>query len=92
MYGRELAGLLERVLAGGLGSDDWADVERAVVSALATLVTLERLYAEHEVDEQGLCLICREVRWFWPCRAACTVRAAVAFRMPYAATAGLRWV
>jgi hypothetical protein len=86
-YGRELAGLLEGVLAGDLGTDDWVDVERAVVSALATL---ERLYAEHEVDEQGRCLICREARWLWPRRAACTVRAAVAFHTSHVATAELR--
>lgn len=90
-YGRELAGLLERVLAGDLATE-WVDVERAVVSALAAL---ERLYQQHQVDEQGWCLICREAtrEWWrpWRRRSPCTVRAAVAFHMPHAATANLRW-
>ncbi|MGH3965893.1 MAG: hypothetical protein ACRDRY_22015 [Pseudonocardiaceae bacterium] len=90
-HGRELAWLLERVLSGDLGSDDWADVERAVVSALAASV---QLYEEHQVDEQGWCLICWEAtrEWWrpWRHRRACTVRAAFAFHMPHAATSDLR--
>jgi hypothetical protein len=88
-YGRELSRLLERVLTGDLATD-WADVERAVVSALTAL---EQLYAEHRVDERGCCLICWETtRWWrpWPRRAACTVHAAFAYHMPHAATADLR--
>lgn len=89
-YGRELARLLERVLAGDLATD-WVSVERGVVSALAAL---ERLYKQHRVDEQGWCLICWEAtrEWWrpWRRRRACTVRAAVAFHMSNAATADLR--
>lgn len=88
-YGRELAGLLERVLAGELATD-WTSVERGVVSALAAL---ERLYKQHRVDEQGWCLICWEASrewWPWRRRRVCTVRAAFAFHMPHVATADLR--
>ena len=85
-YGRVLAGLLERVLAGDLATD-WVSVERGVVSALAALV---QLHGEHEVDDQGRCVICREDRWPWRRRRACTVRAAFAVHMPYAATPNLR--
>jgi hypothetical protein len=85
-YGRELAGLLERVLTGDLATD-WVSVERQVVSALEASV---QLYEEHQVDEQGRCLICREARWPWPRRAACTVHAAFASHMPHVATADLR--
>jgi hypothetical protein len=89
-YGGELAGLLERVLAGDLATD-WVDVERGVVSALAAL---ERLYQQHQVDEQGWCLICWEAtrEWWrpWRRRSPFTVRAAVASPMPHAATADLR--
>lgn len=87
---RELAGLLERVLAGDLATD-WVDIERGVVSALAAL---ERLYNQHQVDEQGWCLICWETtrEWWrpWRHRRACTVRAAIASPMPHAATSDLR--
>ncbi|MGH3874679.1 MAG: hypothetical protein ACRDSR_24790 [Pseudonocardiaceae bacterium] len=89
---RELAGLLERVLAGDLVTD-WVDVERGVVSALGALV---RLYKQHQVDEHGWCLICWEAtrEWWWPWRRrrACTVRAAVAFPMLHVAPADLRRV
>ncbi len=85
-YGRVLAGLLDAVLAGDLATD-WVSVERQVVSALAASV---QLYGQHQVDEQGRCLICREARWPWPRRAACTVHAAFASHMPHVATADLR--
>lgn len=88
-YDRELAGLIERVLAGDLATD-WVSVERRVVSALAVL---ERLYRQHEVDEHDRCVICcREARWPWRRRAACTVRAAFVSHMPHAATADRRRV
>lgn len=84
--GRVLAGLLERVLAGDLATD-WVSVERQVVSALEASV---QLHGQHQVDDHGRCVICREVRWLWPRRAACTVHAAFASHMPHVATADLR--
>lgn len=37
---------------------------------------------EHEVDDHSRCVICREDRWPWRRRRACTVHAAFAFHMP----------
>lgn len=88
-YGRKLAELLERVLAGDLATD-WTSVEREVVSALGVL---ERICTQHEADEQARCSICREPRrawWPWRRRRACTVRAAVAVHLPHVAAADLR--
>jgi hypothetical protein len=78
IYGRELATLLERVLAGELVTDRVV-VERRVVRALGALV---RLQQRHTVDEQGRCSICRTAPrgWRrWPQRATCTVNSALSF-------------
>jgi hypothetical protein len=61
-YSRELAGLLEPVLAGDLDTD-WVSIERGMGSALAASV---QLHEERQVDNHGRCLICREDRWPWP--------------------------
>lgn len=80
LYGRELAELLDAVLAGDLGTD-WASVERRVVCALGAFV---RLQQRHKVDEHGRCSICRSVPrawWPWPKRVPCTVHAALSFAL-----------
>ncbi|MGH3971965.1 MAG: hypothetical protein ACRDS9_01355 [Pseudonocardiaceae bacterium] len=80
LYGRELAELLDAVLAGDLVTD-WASVERRVVRALAALV---RLQQRHKVDEHGRCSICRSVPgawWRWPKRTMCTVHSALSFNL-----------
>ena len=77
-YGRELAELLNTVLAGDLVSD-WAAVERQVVRSLGALVRLQQL---HRVDERGRCSICRTIPrgWRrWPKRTTCTVDNALSF-------------
>jgi hypothetical protein len=78
VYGRELAELLERVLAGDLATN-WVSVERRVVRALGALVPLQQ---RHKVDEHGRCSICRSVPrawWPWPKRTTCTVHSALSF-------------
>jgi hypothetical protein len=80
LYGRELAELLDAVLAGDLVTD-WASVERRVVRALGALVWLQRC---HRVDRRGRCLICRAApRWWWPWpkRVPCTVHSALSFHL-----------
>lgn len=81
-YGRELAKLLEQVLAGDLVSDR-VSVERQVVPVVGTLVWLHQ---RHRVDENGCCSICRPLPrawwWPWPRRSTCTVYAALGFHLP----------
>jgi hypothetical protein len=79
-YGRELAELLEHVLAGDLGTD-CAAVERLVVRFLGALVWLQQ---HHRVDQRGRCSICRSPRrawWPWPKRTTCTVYTALRFHL-----------
>ncbi|MGH3776481.1 MAG: hypothetical protein ACRDRR_12255 [Pseudonocardiaceae bacterium] len=79
MYGKEIARLLDQVLASDLVSDR-AAVERQVVRVVGVLV---RLHQSHQVDEQGRCSICWPVprTWWrpWPRRSACTVHTALSF-------------
>lgn len=78
-YGRELAELLNAVLAGDLVTDR-ATVERQVVPSLGALVSLHQ---RHRVDERGRCSICWQLPrawwWPWPRRSTCTVYAALGF-------------
>jgi hypothetical protein len=76
-YGRELAELLELVLAGDLVADR-AAAERLVCS-LGALVRLQQC---HRVDEHGRCSTCRSAPrawWPWPKRITCTVHSALSF-------------
>jgi hypothetical protein len=76
-YGRELAELLELMLAGDLVTDR-ATAER-LVRWLGALVRLQQL---HCVDRHGRCLICRAIpRWWWPWpkHVSCTVHSALSF-------------
>lgn len=81
---RELAELLNAVLAGDLVNDqvtvdERVAVERQVVRAVGALV---RLQQRHEVDAQGRCSICRTSPrgWRrWPKRTTCTVHSALGF-------------
>lgn len=79
-YGRELAELLDAVLAGDLVTDHAAIIERRVVRSLGALVWLQQ---RHRVDKRGRCSICRPARraWWrlWPQRTTCTVHAALSF-------------
>lgn len=80
LYGRELAELLDAVLAGDLVTD-WASVERRVVRALGALLRLQQC---HRVDARGRCPICRATpRWWWPRpkRTTCTVYSALRFNL-----------
>lgn len=78
-YGRELAELLDAVLAGDLVSDR-AAVERQVVRSVGALVQLQQ---RHRVDERGRCSTCRSVprKWWrpWLKRTTCTVYSALNF-------------
>lgn len=80
-YGRELAELLDAVLAGRL-VDDWAAVERLVVRVVGALLRLQEL---HRVDEYGRCSICWPLRrawwWPWPKRTTCTVHSSLSFHL-----------
>jgi len=78
-YERELAGLLEQVLAGDL-VEDWAALERLVVRVVGAQLRLQEL---HRVDERGRCSFCwrasRQWWWPWPRRITCTVSSALGF-------------
>lgn len=75
--GDELADVLEVVLAGEVVTD------RAVAERLVRVVgALVRLHEPHPLDNHGR----------WPRRAVCTVRAAFASHMPYAAMCAPRVV
>ncbi|MGH3940127.1 MAG: hypothetical protein ACRDTG_16135 [Pseudonocardiaceae bacterium] len=79
-YGRELAGLVDAVLAGDLVVDR-VSVERQVVQALGVLMWLQQ---RHQVDDRSRCLVCRQARrawWPWPRRSACTVHAALSVHL-----------
>lgn len=77
-YGRELAELLELVLAGDLVAD--RAVAERLVRSLGALVRLQQC---HGVDEHGRCsTTCRSVPrmwWPWPKRITCTVHSALSF-------------
>ncbi len=77
-YGRELAELLERVLAGDLVADRTA--AEGLVRSLGVLV---RLQERHRVDTHGRCSTCQSVPragWrLWPKRVPCTVHSALSF-------------
>jgi hypothetical protein len=76
-YRRELAALLELVLAARL-VDDWAAVERLVVHVVGAQ---SRVLEAHPVDEHGRCSICRAAPrgwwWPWPRRVPCKVYSAL---------------
>jgi hypothetical protein len=71
-YGRELAELLEQVLAGDLVAD--RAVAERLVRSLEALVWLQQ---RHRVDEHGRCLLPRTWWWPWPKRTTCTVHSAL---------------
>ena len=73
-YGRELAALLEQLLAGDLVAD--RAVAERLVRSLGALVWLQQ---QHRVDEHGRCLLPRTWWWPWPKRTTCTVHSALGF-------------
>lgn len=78
-YSRELAKLLDTVLAGDLVTDHAVTVERQVVHSLGALTWLQQ---RHRVNKRGQCSICRARRaWWrpWPQRTTCTVHVALSF-------------
>ncbi|MGH3947640.1 MAG: hypothetical protein ACRDSE_00730 [Pseudonocardiaceae bacterium] len=78
-FGRELAELLDTVLAGDLVADQAVTVERRVVRTLGALASLQQ---RHRVDNRGRCSTCRAAHrawWPWPPRTTCTVHAALSF-------------
>jgi len=77
-YGRELAELLDLLLAGEVVSD------RATAEQLVRVVSvLLRLHDRHRIDPRGQCAICWPIprTWWrpWPKRSICTVHAALSF-------------
>lgn len=75
-HGRELAVLLDELLAGEVVSDR-ATAERLVRSVGA----LQRLHDRHQLDQQGRCAVCWPIppTWWrpWPKRSICTVHVAL---------------
>lgn len=82
MYGRELAELLDKILAGEVPAVvvDQATAERWLLRLAGALM---RLQQRHRVDHRGRCSICWPVprAWWrpWLRRATCTVHTALGF-------------
>jgi hypothetical protein len=80
-HGRDLAVLLDELLAGEVVSDR-VTAERLVRSVGA----LQRLHDRHRLDPHGRCSICWPIprTWWrpWPKRSICTVHAVLTFFLP----------
>lgn len=82
MYRRELAKLLDNIVAGEVPAVamDQATAERWIVRLVGALV---RLQEQHRVDEHGRCSICWPLppTWWrpWPKRSTCTVHTVLGF-------------
>jgi hypothetical protein len=80
-HGRDLAELLDHVLAGDLDSSGVV-VERQIVRALGALMWLQQ---HHQVNDHGHCPTCRPRQrrswWPWPRRSTCTVHTALSLHL-----------
>jgi hypothetical protein len=81
-HGRDLAELLDHVLAGDLASSDRVVVEGRIVRVLGALMWLQQ---HHRVNDHGHCPTCRSPQraWWrpWPRRSTCTVHTALSLNL-----------